>query len=455
MQPAQRFVRGPRREQREYVRGVLQQPARFAGGEVPTAQFEVLVQRLRFGGAVEMFLEALQQAIVDPPHDRRAAVEALHHLLDRERIAIVGIAEAFGQQLLEVEAQAFLAPSGDQVQAEAEAAERAALAIQRHRLIRAEVVEPDQRIQFAHAEAAQRHPAQHVQVAQAAGTVLEVGFEVVAGVAEARVPLRLFAHLGLEEGACRPHPLGRDRILQALLRSRASSQRAGFDQGGEHGLVCGGLGALRGRTRGLAGLQPGIPQQGEEARKTRLLRVLRIAFGQHQQVDVGMREQFAAAVAADREQGKPGDLRDAALPRIEDQLVDRARAQRDQLVGDLATVETPGQLRIGLRQRSARGRGPGRIPIGTRRDISGSRSGVGRRVRAHRSLSSPGVRVRISTPSRVTATVCSHCADNLRSLVTTVQPSGSNLVWRAPSLIIGSMVKVMPSFSTMPSPGRP
>ena len=113
MQPAQRFVRGPRREQREYVRGVLQQPARFAGGEVPTAQFEVLVQRLWFGGAVEMFLEALQQAVVDPPHDRRAAIEALHHLLDRERIAIVGIAEAFGQQLLEVEAQAFLAPSGD------------------------------------------------------------------------------------------------------------------------------------------------------------------------------------------------------------------------------------------------------------------------------------------------------------------------------------------------------
>ena len=52
-------------------------------------------------------------------------------------------------------------------------------------------------------------------------------------------------------------------------------------------------------------------------------------------------------------------------------------------------------------------------------------------------------------------TVCSHCADNLRSLVTTVQPSGSTLVCRVPSLIIGSMVKVMPSRSTMPWPGRP
>ena len=36
-----------------------------------------------------------------------------------------------------------------------------------------------------------------------------------------------------------------------------------------------------------------------------------------------------------------------------------------------------------------------------------------------------------------------------------LQPSGSSLVWRAPSLIIGSIVKVMPGWSTMPSPGRP
>ena len=41
---------------------------------------------------------------------------------------------------------------------------------------------------------------------------------------------------------------------------------------------------------------------------------------------------------------------------------------------------------------------------------------------------SPAPSVSTSTPSSVTATMCSHWAESLRSLVTTVQPSGSTLV---------------------------
>ena len=54
-----------------------------------------------------------------------------------------------------------------------------------------------------------------------------------------------------------------------------------------------------------------------------------------------------------------------------------------------------------------------------------------------------------------TSTVCSHCADRLWSLVTTVHWSGSSLTWRLPALIIGSMVKVMPGSSAMPVPAVP
>jgi len=43
--------------------------------------------------------------------------------------------------------------------------------------------------------------------------------------------------------------------------------------------------------------------------------------------------------------------------------------------------------------------------------------------------------------------VCSHCAEALWSLVTTVQLSLSSLTWRLPALIIGSMVKIMPGSS--------
>src|SRR3546814_11483094 len=70
------------------------------------------------------------------------------------------------------------------------------LALERRGFVGADVAEADQRVEVARAEAAQRHPAQRVQVAQPAGAVLEVGFEVVGGVAEAFVPLALLFRLG-------------------------------------------------------------------------------------------------------------------------------------------------------------------------------------------------------------------------------------------------------------------
>ena len=76
---------------------------------------------------------------------------------------------------------------------------------------------------------------------------------------------------------------------------------------------------------------------------------------------------------------------------------------------------------IALRDRGA---GPDPAPSGDRDPVSAAPGSLTGRCRR------PGNRVRISTPSSVTATVCSHCADSLRSLVTTVQPSGSSLVWR-------------------------
>src|SRR5437763_13178517 len=67
----------------------------------------------------------------------------------------------------------------------------------------------------------------------------------------------------------------------------------------------------------------------------------------------------------------------------------------------------------------------------------------------------PGEMVNTSQPSVVTPTVCSNCAESERSRVTAVQPSDSTFTCGRPRLIIGSTVKNMPGFSTMPSPGRP
>ena len=67
----------------------------------------------------------------------------------------------------------------------------------------------------------------------------------------------------------------------------------------------------------------------------------------------------------------------------------------------------------------------------------------------------PSETVSTSTPCSVTRMVCSHWADRLRSLVTMVHQSGSSEIADLPALIIGSMVKVMPGWSTIPVPGRP
>ena len=64
-------------------------------------------------------------------------------------------------------------------------------------------------------------------------------------------------------------------------------------------------------------------------------------------------------------------------------------------------------------------------------------------------------KVKTSNPVSVTSTVCSHCADKLRSLVTIVQPSGNCLISRLPALIIGSMVNIMPARSFTPVFGLP
>src|SRR5690606_2866688 len=174
--------------------------------------------------------------------------------------------------------------------------------------------------------------------------------------------------------------------------------------------------------------------------------------------------QLAAAVAANRHQGQVGIVGDRPLPGALHQQVDLGGTLGQQAIDALALVEAGGECRVGRGELGPRGRGPVGVLLlsGAPRvpGAGGVLPGVvtpraGRVPRGHRSLSSPGVRVRISTPSAVTTTVCSHCAESERSLVTTVQPSGNTRVWRLPALIIGSMVKVMPSCSTTPSPGRP
>ena len=174
----------------------------------------------------------------------------------------------------------------------------------------------------------------------------------------------------------------------------------------------------------MADGQPGIPQHRKQARNRIGMRQLVGRLTQHQHVDIRVREQLAAAITAHRKQAQPAVRRQALHPGSAQQLVHRARAQRDQLFRIFRLAETTVQPCLGLDQHFACTRRPGPVTGGV--DL-----GVGPRgneVAAHSGGTSPAARVNTSTPVSVTATICSHCADSLRSLVTTVQPSGSTLV---------------------------
>src|SRR6185503_13964855 len=92
------------------------------------------------------------------------------------------------------------------------------------------------------------------------------------------------------------------------------------------------------------------------------------------------------------------------------------------------------------------------IPVAQRLPGRGNRLA---QILAHGGGGAPADRVRTSKPAGVTATVCSHWAERLWSLVTMVQPSASSRIAALPALIIGSTVKVMPGSSARPAPALP
>ncbi len=424
VQAAHLRVVGPAGKQREHLANVALRPVGLVGGQVATTQGKAHGQRLRLRLAVELLLEALQQAVADPPHHQRGAVEALHHFLDTEALGVVFEAQARGEGLLVIETQALFRATCYQVQAKPQSRQHGTFALERRGFVGTQMAEPDQGFQVAHAERAQCHPAQRVEIAQATGAILQVRLQVVGGITEALVTVAQLFQLGQEESACRPQFAIVDGLAQRAAGGVIGQDRTRLDQRGQHGLVSRRLAALQCRTHRMADRQPAVPQQREQPRQGRFVRQLRRRIAEYQQVDVRSREQFTAAIAAYREQRQAAAGRQATLPRQADQVVGSARTQRQQALDVVALVEAAVQACVGLLQRLPRRSGPVRVVERRGRRVQ-QRT---RRQHRQETCDSPGDRVSTSTPVSVTATMCSHCADSLRSLVTTVQPSGSTLL---------------------------
>src|SRR5687768_14402356 len=242
------------------------------------------------------------------------------------------------------------------------------------------------------------------------------------------VPLLLLELLRLEkagriEGALQ---LAGQRAEQAP----AAGEVTRLEERGADGNVAGRrLDAAFHGAHAVADFQPDVPEPADEALQSAALGFARLARQQHQQVDVRAGVHLAAAVAAGGDERRVAHRADLA-PHCAHRAIDELAVSGEQL----ARV---GPAQVGLAQRLPRG------------------SDFAAQVGAHGGGCVPVDLVSTSKPASVTATVCSHCAERLWSLVTMVQPSASSRIPALPALIIGSMVKVMPGSSSSPAPARP
>ena len=323
-----------------------------------------------------------------------------------------------------------------------------------------------QLIERVGAEMAFRHPADGLNVAQAARARFDVRFEVVGGIEVAMMPLGLLTDLGLEEILRGPQAIGCERAAHAGEQRLGAGQQPRFEQGGRDADVRKAFAlAVVDGAHAVADLEADIPEERQKFFDVRLP-VGGVAFRQqHHDVDVRTRVQLAAAVAAHGHQRQiVRKFAGVAHPGGAQGNVDQARTIPDQVFDCIAGREAFLQkLRAAIQDLTENDRGELAVLQGRRcgreiRPVSGLIENLAAGVQeAAAAAGMPTLAPRVSTskPSSVTKIVCSHCADSDWSLVTTVQPSGSSRTSRRPALIIGSMVKVIPALSSRPVPGLP
>ncbi|CUK07277.1 Uncharacterised protein [Achromobacter sp. 2789STDY5608615] len=301
------------------------------------AEIVVDVVRVAVGAREQAFLDVLHQDAVELRHQARGPVVALHQQLAAAPRGGGVDAVDLGQGRLQVEQHAVFAAPGQQVQLDAQALEGLFGLAQVARLGRGQQACLRHRAPVLAEAGRARHPQDHLQVAQAAGRFLAIGFERVGRVLVARVALLHLDALGAEERARVQPRLGGG--LELLHQRAAAGQPARFKQRGFHRDVGVGLAlAVLDGAHAVAGLQAQVPERGDQLLDGGLVLGGGGVRQQDQQVDVGVRVQFAAAVAAHRRQRGAG-RQGIVLDQVAQRRVDDAAQFAQQRVGAFVLAE--------------------------------------------------------------------------------------------------------------------
>ncbi len=154
---------------------------------------------------------------------------------------------------------------------------------------------------FGGAQTAQ--PAGRLQVAHAARRFLDVRLEAIDGV----VILALPRPRHTAEPALHVALLGAQKLSKSLAKVAVehgvATQKTGVEQAdGQFEVTLVDLTTLFHGVNGMAGTQPGVPQNPEKLCERRLqFRLLHLPLHQQQQIHIGEREEFPAAVPAYRQ----------------------------------------------------------------------------------------------------------------------------------------------------------
>jgi hypothetical protein len=337
--------------------------------EQPADVAELVVDRFGLAGVLreELGLEVLDQQRRQLGHRLRGPVETLHQLLARQP-RVLGVEAHRARHLrLQVEDQPVLAAAGHDVQPRADDLQLALVSGEQGGLGPGRQAAGGELPPAAADPCRPRDPEDRLQVAQPARALLDVRLEAVRRVLELHVPLAQLEQLRVEERASVERRV--EALAQPRVQAAPTGQPAPFEQAGPDGDVAGRFGeALLHGAHAVPDLQAHVPAGTDEAFQPGEPVGILGRRHQQQQVDVGVRQQLASAVAADGHQRAVG-LQAGVAPEREQHRVGDADDAAQQRPDVAAGAEGFDQCRAaGPERRTQRG------------DIDGTAVGAGQRV---------------------------------------------------------------------------
>ncbi len=265
---------------------------------------EALVDGVSPGNREDARTHGLQQHGIELQYFLLGAVVALHQVFAGAALCAGRDAELFGECGLVFEHQTVIVPAGKIMQADAQVLQQAFVARDLARLGRGDEAGLRQRLPGMAEAAGARDPQHGLQVAQAPRAFLQVRFQVVVGIDEAGMALLLFLRLGEVEGAV--VKMRGERLVHLPEQPAVAGDMARFQQVGLHGHVRRFGEAIGNGAHAVADFQPDVPQFPDQLLQLLLQRFVRLLRQQDEQVDVGLRVELGAAVAAHCDQRQIG-----------------------------------------------------------------------------------------------------------------------------------------------------